>query len=325
MEIPPELLAAKGAIEWSILALPGVVGVGIGMREENGDLFEELAVRVYVADRSAIPAGIPEIVGDVGVCIVEGVVEPAVEDTDPYNPLVGGIRIAQPSRGAGTLGAIVQDASTGELLGLSCFHVVGDTSAVFPNTIWQPREPNLVVGGFIPPDDNIGRVVRVDFPQTPPLPFSPVLAGLVDAAVITLVPALNQGRDLSSNIAGQFAPAILLDRVTATALPIAGRPVRKRGFVTRVTEGKIIDANLTVQWTAGPPNSYLIEQAEIAGASSNPGGMFCDKGDSGAVVLEMDSATAVGLLWGKRLGGLRGIMSHIRNVESQLGVNVAWA
>lgn len=324
MEIPPELVAAKALVEWLILASPGVVGVGIGMREENGILLEELAVRVYVADRFAIPAGIPEVVGGIGVCIVEGLVEPVTQDDTRYNPLVGGIRIAKPSRGAGTLGAVVQDTRTGELLGLSCFHVVGDTNAVFPNTIWQPREPNLVVGGFIPPDDNIGRVVRVDFPQTPPLPFSPLLAGLVDAAVFTLVPALEQGRELNSNIVGQAAPSILLDRITATAGPIIGHPVRKRGFVTRVTEGTVIAMNLTLQWTAGPSNSYLIEQAEIAGTSSNPGGMFCDEGDSGAVILERDSVTAVGLLWGSRLGGLRGIMSDIRNVESQLGVNVAW-
>ena len=324
MEIPPELLAAKAAIEWFLLALPGVVGVGIGLREENGELFEELAVRVYVADGSAIPAGIPDSVGGIGVCIVEGGVEPIAEDAARYDPLVGGIRIAQPSRGAGTLGAIVQDAATGELLGLSCFHVVGDTSAVFPHTIWQPHEPNLVMGGAIAPDDNIGRVVRVDFPQTPPLPFSPVLVGLVDAAVFTLVPALEQGRDLSPSIAGQFAPALLVDRITATALPFAGQPVRKRGFVTRLTEGRIIDAMLTVPWTAGPPNAFLIEQAVIAGASTNPDGIFCNEGDSGSVVLDRDSPTAVGLLWGRSLGGLRGVMAHIRNVESQLGVNVAW-
>jgi hypothetical protein len=324
MEIPPELVAAKDLVQWSILALPGVVGVGIGMREENGVLFDELAVRVHVVDRSSIPFGIPEVVGGVGVCIVEGVFEPVVQDDARYNPLVGGIQIAKPSRGSGTLGAVVQDSSTGELLGLSCFHVVGDTNNVFPDTIWQPHEPPLVIGNPIKPDDNIGRVVRVDFPQTPPLPFSPILAGLVDAAVFTLVPALNQGRDLSSNIIGQDAPTILVDRITATGSPTVGHFVRKRGFVTRLTEGVIIGANLTLQWTAGPPNSYLIEQAEVTVISSNPGGVFCLQGDSGSVVLEKDSATAVGLLWGSKNNGLIAVMSDIRNVQSQLGVNIAW-
>jgi hypothetical protein len=187
MVIPPELLAAKAAIEWTLLALPGVVGVGIGMREENGELFDELAVRVYVTDMLAIPQGIPEVVGDVPVCIVDGVVTPIAEDFLRYNPLVGGIRIAKPTYGGGTLGAVVQDSSMRELLlGLSCYHVVGDANAVFPDTIWQPQEPPLIAGGSIPPGDNIGSVARVDFPQTPPLPFSPVLVGLVDAAVFIL-------------------------------------------------------------------------------------------------------------------------------------------
>ena len=70
-------------------------------------------------------------------------------------------------------------------------------------------------GSPIPRDDNIGNVVRVDFPQTPPLPFSPLVVGLVDAAVFSLVPALTQGRTLSPHIIDNDAPAILVDRVTA--------------------------------------------------------------------------------------------------------------
>jgi len=85
---------------------------------------------------------------------------------------------------------------------LDNYHVAGDVNADFPDTIWQPKAPPMPIGAPIPPDDNIGQVVRVDFPQTPPLPASPVLAGLTDSAVFTLVPALNQGRNLSSNIIG---------------------------------------------------------------------------------------------------------------------------
>lgn len=322
MDISPELVAAKELAQWSILALPGVVGVGIGMREENGELFDEVAVRVHVADRNLIPSGIPEVVGGVGVCIVETLIEPVVQDSNRYNPLAGGIQIEKPLRGAGTLGTVVQDSTTGELLGLSCFHVVGDKNAVFPDTIWQPHAPPLVVP--VQPDDNIGRVVRVDFPQTPPLPFSPLLVGLVDAAVFTLVPALEQGRSLSSNMIGQDSPTTLIDRITATDIPTVGHFVRKRGFVTRLTEGVIIGSFLTFQWTAGPPNTFLIEQAEVVGLSSNLGGVFCQPGDSGSVVLEKDSATAVGLLWGESNGGTKGYMSFISNIESKLGINIVW-
>ena len=120
------------------------------------------------------------------------------------------------------------------------------------------------------------------------------------------------------------APTILVDRITGTDGPTVGHFVRKRGFATRLTEGVIVGANLTFQWTAGPPNSWVIDQAEVTGLSSNPNGVFLDNGDSGSVALERDSATAVGLLWGAKDSGLRGIMSDIRNVESQLGVNIVW-
>jgi len=51
MIIPPELIAAKNLVQWNILALPGVVGIGIGLREENGVLFNELAIRIDVSDK----------------------------------------------------------------------------------------------------------------------------------------------------------------------------------------------------------------------------------------------------------------------------------
>lgn len=40
MEVPSELIAALEPVKWTILALPGVVGVGIGLREENDMLFD---------------------------------------------------------------------------------------------------------------------------------------------------------------------------------------------------------------------------------------------------------------------------------------------
>jgi hypothetical protein len=324
MEIPSELIAAKKLAEWGILALPGVVGIGIGMREENDEFFDELAVRVYVADKSSIPLGIPEVIGGVGVCIVEALIEPIAQDDGHYNPLVGGIKIEKPSKGFGTLGAIVQDSTTGELIGLSNYHVVGNIGAIFPDTIWQPKAPPIPVGSVPSPDDNIGGVIRVDFPQTPPLPFSPVLAGLTDSAVFNLLPALNQGRSLSSNVIGQDAPTILIDRITAIDFPTVGEFVSKRGFVTRLTEGFIIDASMTCQWSPGGANSFLIEQAVVVGSSNNSNVVFCLTGDSGSVVMKKDSATAVGLLWGNSHGGIRGYMSFISNVQSQLGVNVVW-
>ena len=74
MEITAEMIAAKKLVEWPILALPGVVGVGIGMLEENGVLHDEVAIRVYVTDISQVPQipfHILELMGGLRVCFIE--------------------------------------------------------------------------------------------------------------------------------------------------------------------------------------------------------------------------------------------------------------
>lgn len=334
MDIPPELVDAKHAAEWTLLAIPGVVGIGLGMREEDGELFDELAVRILVDDATAVPPGLPEEIGGVAVCIIEEQVVPcSFPDTARYDPLLGGVMITSPLRGSGTFGAIVEDTTTGEPLGLSCYHVVGDTGQVFPNTIWQPTTPTsgLPVGVPIPASDNIGEVIKVDFPNTPPLPFSPIRAGMTDSAVFRLDAAVNAGRQASRAIAGA-GPGLpnLADGVTATAVPEAGvTRVHKRGFQTGPTAGLVIARFQTLQWTPGGPNAFLVDQAVING----DGPVFVDDGDSGSLVLDESQPTALGLLWGKNGPtpgqlipiGKRGYMSEIAAVESALGVSTVFA
>jgi hypothetical protein len=105
-------------------------------------------------------------------------------------------------------------------------------------------------------------VARADFPQTPPLPNSPDLVGLVDAAVFHLDeatandPSSLRPRSLSRGIVGQTPGGVdLLDKVTATARSSVTQPVRKRGLRTLVTYGTVIANFWTVQWTAGGTNT----------------------------------------------------------------------
>ena len=59
MDIPPELVEAKAAVKLGLLSLPGVVGVGLGVREANEEFFDELAVRILVEDAGQVPADVP--------------------------------------------------------------------------------------------------------------------------------------------------------------------------------------------------------------------------------------------------------------------------
>jgi hypothetical protein len=343
MEIPFDLVAAKRAVEPDLLTLPGVTGMGIGLREERGQLLDELAVRVQVDDPRSIEAEIPSEIGGFPVCVVVRKIHPCVTpDTLRYpnmpgGDLRGGVQIKNPQVAEGTIGVIVEDAATAELLGLTCYHVAGGPENDFPHTVWQPHNPPLVVGGAISHADNLGAVDRVDFPQTPPLPGSPILTGFVDAAVFHLDDATANGRSLSKGIVGQTpGGANLVDKVTATARSFVTQPVRKRGYRTLVTVGTVIANFWTVQWRVGGTNTWLIEQAEILADDPNPAqginpdGVFGLPGDSGSLVLDKSQPTAVGLLWGVNEPGefgLRegkiGMMSEIVNIETQLSVTVS--
>ncbi len=332
MDIPAELIEAKRLTEPFLLALPGITGVGLGAREENGELFDELAVRVLVADAATAPE-LPREVGGVPVCVIERQYEPlGFPDEHRYAELRGGIKITVPTHASGTMGAIVQDISDREPLGLSCYHVVGDPDR-FPNNVWQPHNPPLVVGSQLAKDDNVGDVVKVDFPQTSPLPFSPVVTGLTDSAVFRLDAGFGQGRTVSRAIAGD-GPGLpdMVTAVTATATPTIFQPVRKRGYFTGPTTGQVFGGRVvglwtTVKWSPGGRNAWLMEQVELWGG----GGVFARPGDSGSLVLDAGRPTALGVLWGGTKGGefapsgKFGTMSLIGHVEDRLGVSTVWA
>src|SRR5205823_1150499 len=117
--IPPALVEATDVAAPALLALPGVTGLAAGFRLDGDEVTEDLTVYVFVADESETPPGIPSEVGGVGVSVIEMEFVPCADEAR-YPQLEGGIRISHPSqRGGGTLGAIVKDNSTGELLGLS--------------------------------------------------------------------------------------------------------------------------------------------------------------------------------------------------------------
>jgi hypothetical protein len=155
--------------------------------------------------------------------------------------------------------------------------------------------------------------------------FAPELVSNVDAAIFTLEKAVAQGRSITPRVVGHTGdPAVLIPRVSAVATPTQpGTMVIKRGFVSGVTKGFIIGVNSTVNWSIGGANSFLVDQYEIRGAGDNPNGLFGIKGDSGSLVLQQDTQTAIGLLYGANtLNG--GTANTIANVQSQLGVKLVF-
>jgi hypothetical protein len=322
MIIEDSLIEAKELVQIEILSLPGVTGVGIGMREQAGELFEEeVSVRVYVVDAESIPEGIPEEVGGAPVSIIEMDVELSVPDFNRYDPLMGGIRITPDSVDGGTLGAIVKREAGGEpeYFGLTNYHVVGAPDPA--NIVWQPRKPDPLIDE----DEAVGAVAAAEFPR--PVPFVVgAQFGFVDAAIFALDKAELVGRGTSTAIAGHES-GYLVEEVTASELPEVGQRVRKRGVTTRLTEGVVVDVHHATQWKGGA-GTYLAEQVVVEGrpSAANPSGFFSLRGDSGSLVLDAGSPHAVGLLWGHNPPtalteeGRLGHFSKMRNVEQALGI-----
>ncbi|MGW8631809.1 hypothetical protein [Streptomyces sp. NPDC055793] len=97
MDIPEELIAALEFPALELTALQGVNGVGIGLREENEEFFDELAVRVYVDDAADAPELPSQIIG-LPLCLVEFPIEPLfAPDVRRYDELMGGAQIEQAS------------------------------------------------------------------------------------------------------------------------------------------------------------------------------------------------------------------------------------
>jgi hypothetical protein len=326
VEIPLQLIEDVEAVAPELISMSGVTGVGLGFREENGEFFDELAVRLLVADASDVPAGISEEIAGVPVCVVEFPVEPLfVPDTARYQDLLGGTQIQPAPLGSGTLGAIVQDANGGRV-GLTCHHVVGDPGT----TVWQPVAP-LVIAGAGPPDltDSIGEVIARESPATQTIPVpagSLLLLGReIDAATVGLDAAVNQGRTISDAIADGFGT------VDSTSSPNVGMFVKKRGSQTGPTSGQVVGIQVIVPWLSGQPppgHAYVMSrQYEIFyNPVGCPDGIFSAGGDSGSLVLEDGTQTAVGLLWGGLpAGGIRAVMCHNTKVEDRLGLSVVWS
>ncbi|MFF4528330.1 hypothetical protein ACFY1P_03565 [Streptomyces sp. NPDC001407] len=327
MDIPQEAFSAVDAAAANLMAIPGVIGVGIGLREDSGELSEELAVRVLVTDASNIPDGIPESLAGLGTCIVEFPVEALFDpDTKRYDDLQGGAQIQPAPSASGTLGAIVHD-SNGVEVGLTCHHVVGDPGSL----VWQAVAPMIIAGVDTPVDltDGIGKTLAAESPKTQTIPVpsgSELLLGKpLDAATVSLDEARNHNRTISHGIVDGFG---VVDSSTSPSLKM---PVKKRGSQSGPTTGLVVGVHPFVEWNGvaapSPGHSFVMSHTyEIFfNPVGCPDGIFAKGGDSGSLVLEEGTQTAVGLLWGGvPSGGMRGFMCDITVVESRLGISVVW-
>ncbi|MCP4428565.1 MAG: hypothetical protein GY803_29115 [Chloroflexi bacterium] len=314
-----ELIELKQGVEDEFLGRPGVTGVDVGYKIKDGEKTDELAVRVYVAQKKGVRSvpkeeRIPRKVNDAPTDVIERTFElhPArmalaemtpMVDTGRYSPLKGGISIG-PCRAVGgfiyvgTLGCMVTDNETDDPMMLTNFHVacvdenwsVGDTMA----------QPSRVDGGVCPADI-VGQLQRAQ------------VNAAVDAAVI---------RYDDESRRDHICEIEEIEAVNGAEEAVVGMAVRKRGRTTGLTYGVVDSVSLTVPIDYGHGIGVVTLRNQIGiEVDLAQSSMFGTNGDSGSVVVD-DNNNVVGLYFAGSSDGTYGVANHIEAVLDAMNVSI---
>ncbi len=294
-----QLLSEYETVKQEILQIPNVLAVGIGLKETQGDITEEVTYRVFVAEKKPlndlrpeqiIPSQIHGFRTDV-LTVYRPQERAFVEKRDKsnYRPIKGGIALAneKSSPAYGTLGWFAKLADNTQVI-LTNKHVLYDSSQATNNTKVKTAQPIYekscccecgVVGETI-----IG-----------------IKNNTVDCAIAKINADINRQLLISNN-----SSAETLQVAATTTAAVVGTRVRKIGARSGFTKGTVVHIGDAAAAPTDPggtalvvmPNQVLIvptndETYEIENGKK----AFSNSGDSGSVILN-DSNQIVALLWG---------------------------
>jgi len=292
---PPALIPRAPAI---LREIPGVLGVGFGLKERGGTLAPVLAWRVYVrrklpVHRLAAHDRVPQRIGGVPTDVVETV--PTRRTAGSTDAPREGIAIANARGVPGTLGCVAVIRHGGRAVLLGSHHVIFGDGARQGEPVWR------VEGGACRRLGRAlhGRLGTVSFEGA---------EVYVDCAIATLC-----------GDAGVPPGWFAVPREGEVAPVRPGMRVTKIGGATGTTTGVVIDAAYPdvamIEGRARPaPGQLLVRADEGAGP-------FSAEGDSGAVLRDQ-AGRLVGLLWGVNARG-ESIASPIAPVLWVLGIHPA--
>ncbi|OXM69803.1 hypothetical protein [Amycolatopsis vastitatis] len=332
MTPPPELIAAKEAVEAVVFALPEVTGIDVGVRDEEQPDADDLVVRVFVQDLGAVP----ELPGDAQgfpIVVLQRSFRPAgLPDTAMYRPVVGGVSVmnerwlhaGRAGGSSGTLGAVVRHRIEPGWYGLGNHHVLcGDLNRAQGQEILQPE----TFFGARHDGDHLGVLSNWAFPET-------TKSGRVDAALCAIdVDAAQEIAELGATAGPNY-------------LLVPGDIVHKRGRTTGLTHGWVSGTNGShkVPYPDLPPVAppplvpgfppdrpadilrYMTGQIQVH-VDFPQSITFLESGDSGSVLLDPDNRIA-GLLYASGdwdndpAAPTYALANPIADVEDQLNISV---
>jgi len=307
-----EIRIVKEKHSAKIMAKKNVVGLGVGYKETKGVKTDRMALVVMVKKKvpiqelkkgDVIPGEIEGVVTDV---IEVGEIVALQERTDRWRPAPGGVSIGHYKITAGTLGVLVRDVETDEILILSNNHVMANSNDATPgDPILQPGPYD---GGTVAGDTlaNLERFVPIQFEseQPPvPCPFSQAIAGvanffawLVGSKHRLLSVVIQQANQVDGALAKPTSPDVVkkeileIGEVTEDTEAELGMEVRKSGRTTGLTRGtvQLLDASVSVDYGGGKI-AFFTNQILTTNMSQG--------GDSGSLLVDGEGKKAVGLLF----------------------------
>lgn len=294
-----------------LMAIPGVVAVGVGLKQVKGEMQRELCFKVTVEKKlpksklkakERIPEEIYGFKTDVNEMVV---VQPGSPDSSKYRPLIGGCQIEGSSGlGKGSLGCFARRDIDSKIVLITNWHVVlGNPDNINGDRTGQPSHNGCC---SCCATGEIGEVVDGRFRTNE-----------MDAAIVLL-----HGQEGDTTPDERFLNEILdIGIIAGSAVPLAGETVWKRGRTTGLTKGQISNDNIPTSTPYSFYNNTTVVrtgQFEITPVDSTD---FFIKGDSGSV--SVNEHNEVVLLNYAFDGNTHlSYSSKITDVESVLNVSV---
>jgi len=310
-----ELIALQRANAPRLLAIPGVHGIGIGLKCVGGKTTGELSLIVAVSrkrplDDIPLDERVPTEIGDLKTDVEEtGGVVPHVDEL-PYRPLSGGCFVEVPFKAGGTLGCLAQTVGPdGRVVGLTNQHVIFPENWTSPTgfDVGQPTQCTVCSPCC---SDTIGTALKA------------VSSKRVDGAIILLNPGMTYVADIIDIGAVAGTRDLTVDDVTAQTR------VQKRGVVTGLTSGIVKSVTYTGQAVDLFRDVNRVTEMQIWIQADPQFPRFTNEGDSGSALLDM-SRNVVGLMYGGDPRGapspINGYACPIADVQTELGITILTA
>jgi hypothetical protein len=264
-----------------LMKIPGVMDVGLGLKQTKGEFKRQLCIVVCVSQKrgtETIPPAerIPDSIEGFPTDVREIVNGEATLDTRKYRPLIGGSQIQiNKASGSGTMGclAITTAANAlgaGKIVALSNWHVMVSTAAAINGEkVGQPTHNGCCSCCEC---NEIGAVVDGKF----------AAATQMDAAI-----ALLNGQSADTVPDEKYLQEVLqIGLLAGSAAHLAGETLSKYGRTTEYTRGQVTNTSIFV--TTSYANQYgagvsvgRAGQLEVGLIPGFP--RFTDLGDSGSV------------------------------------------